>query len=76
VHFAGCTAHPTAAKVAQQARNLTWRIQDGEVPCRFLIHDRDAKFPAAFDRVFVHEGVDIVLTPPRCPRRMGMPSGA
>jgi hypothetical protein len=68
VHLAGCTPHPTAAWVTQQARNLTWQIQDGAVPCRFLIHDRDAKFPAAFDRVFEHEGAEIVLTPYRVPR--------
>jgi transposase InsO family protein len=68
VHLAGGTAHPTGAWVAQQARNLAWRIQDGEVPCRYLIHDRDAKFTAAFDRVFVQEGVEIVRTPPRCPQ--------
>jgi transposase InsO family protein len=68
VHLAGCTAHPTGAWVAQQARNLAWRIQDGEVPCRFLIHDRDAKFSVAFDHVFVQEGVGVVLTPPRCPQ--------
>ena len=68
VHLAGCTAHPTGAWVAQQARNLAWRIQDGEVPCRFLIHDRDAKFTAAFDRVFAQEGVEVVRTPPRCPQ--------
>jgi transposase InsO family protein len=68
VHLAGCTAHPTGAWVAQQARNLAWRIQDGEVPCRYLIHDGDAKFTAAFDRVFVQEGVEIVRTPPRCPQ--------
>jgi transposase InsO family protein len=68
VHLAGCTAHPTGAWVAQQARNLAWRIQDGAVPCRFLIHDRDAKFSVAFDRVFAQEGVEVVLTPPRCPQ--------
>ncbi len=30
---------------------------------RFLIHDHDTKFSAAFDNVFVSEGVEIVLTP-------------
>jgi transposase InsO family protein len=72
VHLAGCTAHPTAAWVTQQARNLAWRIQDGEVPCRYLIHDRDAKFPAAFNRVVEQEGVEVVLTPPRCPQANGV----
>jgi hypothetical protein len=45
VHLAGCTAHPTRAWVTQQARQLRWKLQDGTVPARFLIHDRDTKFP-------------------------------
>jgi transposase InsO family protein len=68
VHLAGCTRQPTAAWVTQQARNLAWHIQNGEVPCRFLIHDRDGKFPASFDRVFEQERVEILLTPYRAPR--------
>ena len=67
VHVAGCTAHPTAAWVTQQARHLSWQIQDGTLPARYLIHDRDSKFVAAFDTVFAAEGVAIVRTPYRAP---------
>jgi transposase InsO family protein len=67
VHLAGCTAHPTSAWVTQQARNVVWSIQDGTVPARYLIHDRDATFCAAFDRVFATEDVEIVRTPYRAP---------
>jgi putative transposase len=68
VHLAGCTAHPTAAWVTQQARHLSWKIQEGALPCRFLIRDRDAKFPPGFDAVFRSEGAEIVRTPYRSPR--------
>ncbi len=67
VHFAGCTAHPTAEWIAQQARQLTWTLQDEQQPMRFLIHDRDAKFPASFDTVFAAEGIEILRTPYRTP---------
>ncbi len=67
IHFAGCTAHPTAEWVAQQARQLTWTLQDEQLSMRFLIHDRDAKFPTSFDNVFAAEGIEILRTPYRTP---------
>ena len=68
VHLAGCTAHPTAAWVdaagAQPRLDAAGRRTRRR---RFLIHDRDAKFAAAFDRVFAAEGVAVVRTPYRAP---------
>ncbi len=68
VHFAGCTSQPTAAWVTQQARQFSWAIQDNTMPVRFVIHDRDAKFPDAFDTVFRAEDVTIIRTPYRAPK--------
>ena len=67
VHLAGCTTHPTAAWVTQQARHLSWQLQDGEIAARYLIRDRDSKFVPAFDAVFQSEGVGIIRTPFRAP---------
>ena len=67
VFVAGCTAHPNAAWVAQQARQLVWELEENQLSIRFLIHDRDTKFTAAFDMVFQSEGIDIIRTPFRAP---------
>jgi putative transposase len=67
VHLAGCTAHPTAAWVTQQARQLARSVQDTDPSPRFLIRDRDTKFPPAFDTVLATEGVEAVRTPYRTP---------
>jgi putative transposase len=64
VYLAGCTSEPTSAWVTQQARQLVWEVQDNLPPKRFLIHDRDTKFPASFDAVFSAGGIAIIRTPP------------
>ena len=68
VFVAGCTEHPSAAWVTQQARHLTRFLDEAEPRRILLIHDRDAKFPTAFDAVFRAEGVRVVRTPVRAPR--------
>lgn len=68
VHLAGYTTYPSVAWVTQQARNLSWTLQDASPPFRFLIRDRDTKFCPSFDTVLKTEGLEIVRTPYRSPR--------
>ena len=68
VHLAGCTASPDAAWVTQQARQFSWRLQDGDPGAiKFLLHDRDGKFAAGFDTVFASEGIEVLKTPVQAP---------
>ena len=46
---------------------MSWQVQDGVLPVRYLLHDRDSKFVPAFDAVFASEGVEIIRTPFRAP---------
>jgi len=68
IHFAGCTHHPDGSWVEQQARNLAWKIQDGDLAPRFLLHDRDTKFTRRFDMIFETEGAKVISLPFQAPR--------
>lgn len=68
IRILGATAHPTATWVIQAAKNLVMDLEDAGCRARFLIRDRDGKFPALFDAVLADAGVDVVLSGVRMPR--------
>ena len=68
LHLAGVTAHPSGAWAVQQASNLAMDLGERIETLRFLIHDRDPLFTAAFGEVFKAEGLRIVTTLPKTPR--------
>lgn len=68
IHFAGCTHRPNRSWVTQQARQLTWILDQDDIPGRFLIRDRDSKYSSAFDAVFQSNNIDIILTPIHAPK--------
>ena len=67
VYLAGCTNHPDAEWVTQQARQMVWQLEDRNPAIHFLIHDRDTKFVKAFDIVFRSTRAHIIRTPFRAP---------
>ena len=67
IWITGVTAHPNAAWVIQQARNITGDLTDADIAAKFLVRDRDTKYVASFDEVFKAEGTEILKTPFRTP---------
>ncbi len=72
VLLVGCTEHPSAAWISQQARNLAGQLDEAEKRPTLLIRDRDAQFAASFDAVFRAAGVRVMRTPVRAPRANGV----
>ena len=68
IRILGATAHPTAAWTAQAARNLVMDLEDAGCRARFLIRDRDGKFPGLFDVILADAGIETVLSGVRMPR--------
>jgi putative transposase len=62
------TAHPTTSWVTQAARNLVMDLEDAGCRARFLIRDRDGKFPGLFDAILADAGIRVVLSGVRMPR--------
>jgi transposase InsO family protein len=58
-------ASRTTASTLQQVRNLLMQLVDRDRQVRFLIHDRDTKFPRAFDVLLASGNINIIRTPVR-----------
>ena len=67
VHVAGITANPHESWMKQMARNLTMADIGFLSPGQRLLHDRDAKFSAAFRATLAAAGVKTVPLPPHSP---------
>jgi putative transposase len=74
IRVLGVTAHPTAAWVGQAARNLVMDLEDAGCKVRYLIRDRDGKYPAMFDAILADAGITVVLIGIRVPRMKGVAS--
>jgi transposase InsO family protein len=72
VRILGATAHPSAAWATQTARNLVMDIEDTGCQVKYLIRDRDDKYPAVFDAVLADAGIHVVLSGVRMPRMNAM----
>ncbi len=67
IEYLACTSKPDTGWMLQQARNLLMELDDSDRRVRFLIHDRDAKFPRAFDALLAGEKLKVIHTPVRAP---------
>ena len=67
VEIAGVTTNPNEAFMLQCARQLTDPFDGFLTGKRYLIHDRDTKFTAQFDRVLRDAGVKPIRLPPQSP---------
>jgi transposase len=68
VRILGATTHPTAAWVGQAVRNLVMDLQDAGSNIRYLIRDRDSKYPALFDTILAGAGITVVRSGVQMPR--------
>ncbi|MGC9671304.1 integrase core domain-containing protein [Planosporangium sp. 12N6] len=68
IRIIGATAHPTTAWVARAARNLVMGLQDAGPNVRYLIRDRDGKYPALFDTILADAGIKVVRSGVQVPR--------
>jgi hypothetical protein len=67
VCIAGITTSSDMRWMQQMARNVSHADVGFLSGCRYLLHDRDAKFCAGFDAILESAGIHAVRLPPRSP---------
>ena len=67
VSIAGITLAPDGEWMKQMARNMTMAGDGFLNGCRYLLHDRDTKFCAAFCDILRSSGIQPLALPPRSP---------
>jgi transposase InsO family protein len=67
VEVAGITMHPNEQWMQQIARNVTMDGWGFLGNCRYLLHDRDAKYTESFRAIIKAGGVEPIALPPRSP---------
>ncbi len=67
VHIAGITPYPDERWMTQVVRNVTMADVGFLCSTRYLIHDRDSKFCASFQRTLEEVGIKTVKLPARSP---------
>ncbi|MEU7364572.1 hypothetical protein AB0B92_03035 [Streptomyces hygroscopicus] len=66
IRILGITAHPATSWVTQAAKNLVMDLEDVGCRARFMIRDRDGKFPRLFDAVSKDAGIGSSSAASRC----------
>ncbi|WP_326636360.1 transposase [Nonomuraea fuscirosea] len=68
IRVLGTTAHPSANWVTQTIKNLVMDLNDAGCRARYLIRDRDGRYPALMDEILAEAGIKTVITGIRMPR--------
>jgi transposase InsO family protein len=68
IRILGATENPVQSWVVQQARNLLMDLEDAGTRMKFVLHDRDASFTAAFDAMFQAAGARVIRSAIQAPR--------
>jgi len=62
------TYHPHGEWVIQQNRNASMWLKDEGIEAKFMLSDRDAKYPYALKHFWKAEGVRCLKSPPQAPK--------